>query len=310
MGLQVKEIIKIAEKQMADAGVRDAQIDAKELFCYMMDYDKVGLMMHWQDMLQDNQCEAYFDLVAERASRIPLQHITGTQEFMGHTFKVSGDVLIPRQDTETMVEDAIELLGKGTLRNADYNSDVRMKDNPDILDLCCGSGAIGISLAKAFPKASVVCSDISKEALALATENAKSNSAKNVKFVESDMLSAAYFNGKLKSKKFDLIISNPPYIQSSVIDTLEPEVKDHEPRMALDGGEDGLDFYRQIASDAAAHLKKNGILMMEIGYDQRDAVKALLAETGAYEKIIGLTDLAGLDRIVVARKKPEDKKHK
>ncbi len=310
MGLQVKEIIKIAEKQMADAGVRDAQIDAKELFAYMMDYDKVGMMMHWQDMLQDNQCEAYFDLVAERASRIPLQHIIGTQEFMGHTFKVNSDVLIPRQDTETMVEDAIELLGKGTLRSSNYNEGIRVKDNPDILDLCCGSGAIGISLAKEFSKASVVCSDISKKALALAESNAKSNSAKNVKFVESDMLSAAYFNGKLKTKKFDLIISNPPYIQSAVIETLEPEVKDHEPRMALDGGEDGLDFYRQIASDAASHLKKNGILMMEIGYDQRDAVKNLLAETGAYEKIVGLTDLAGLDRIVVARKKPEEKKHK
>ena len=310
MGLQVKEIIKIAEKQMADAGVRDAQIDAKELFAYMMDYDKVGMMMHWQDMLQDNQCEAYFDLVAERASRIPLQHIIGTQEFMGHTFKVNSDVLIPRQDTETMVEDAIELLGKGTLRSGNYNDGIRVKDNPDILDLCCGSGAIGISLAKEFPKASVVCSDISKKALALATENAKANSAKNVKFVESDMLSAAYFNGKLKSRKFDLIISNPPYIQSAVIETLEPEVKDHEPRIALDGGEDGLDFYRQIASDAASHLKKNGILMMEIGYDQRDEVKNLLAETGAYEKIVGLTDLAGLDRIVVARKKPEEKKHK
>ena len=107
-----------------------------------------------------------------------------------------------------------------------------------------------------------------------------------------------------------MIISNPPYIQSAVIETLEPEVKDHEPRMALDGGEDGLDFYRQIASDAASHLKKNGILMMEIGYDQRDEVKNLLAETGNYEKIVGLTDLAGLDRIVVARKKLEEKKHK
>ena len=310
MSLALKELIKIGEKQLADAGVRDSQIDAKELFCYMMGYDKVALMMHWQDIMADNQCEAYFDLVGERASRVPLQHITGEQEFMGHKFKVSSDVLIPRQDTETMVEDAIQLISMGSFRGNLYNEDAKMKDNPDVLDLCCGSGAIGISIAKAYPRASVVCSDISKEALALAGENAKSNSAKNVKFVESDMLSAAYFNGKLKTKKFDLIISNPPYIQSAVIETLEPEVKDHEPRMALDGGEDGLDFYRRIAEDAAGHLKKNGVLMMEIGYDQKDTVKNLLAENGGYEKIIGLADLAGLDRIVVARKKQEEKKHK
>lgn len=308
MSLSVKELIKIAERQLADAGVTDAQIDAKELYCFLMHYDKTALMMHWQDVLQDNQCEAYFALVEKRAKRHPLQHITGEQEFMGFPFKVNEHVLIPRQDTETMVEDAIEFLDKGTLRGSAYGTGKPLKGNADILDLCCGSGAIGISLAKTFGKAKVVCTDVSPQALETARENASYNACKNIKFAESDMLEAPFFNGRLGKKKFDLIISNPPYIESEVIEGLEPEVKDHEPRMALDGGTDGLDFYRRIAKEASAYLKKDGVLMLEIGCEQKDAVKEILCQTGEYERIVGLTDLTGRDRIVAAIKKKEEKK--
>lgn len=308
MSLSVKELIKIAERQLADAGVADAQIDAKELYCFLMDYDKTALMMHWQDVLQDNQCEAYFALIEKRAKRQPLQHITGEQEFMGFPFKVNEHVLIPRQDTETMVEDAIELLEKGTLRGGAYGRGKPLKGSADILDLCCGSGAIGISLAKTFGKAKVVCTDVSPQALKTARENASYNACKNIKFAESDMFEAPFFNGRFGKKKFDLIISNPPYIESEVIEGLEPEVKDHEPRLALDGGTDGLNFYRKIAQEAAAYLKKDGVLMMEIGCEQKDAVKEILRQTGEYERIIGLTDLTGRDRIVAAIKKKEEKK--
>ena len=308
MSLSVKELIKIAERQLADAGVADAQIDAKELYCFLMGYDKTALMMHWQDVLQDNQCEAYFALIEKRAKRQPLQHITGEQEFMGFPFKVNEHVLIPRQDTETMVEDAIELLEKGTLRGGAYGRGKPLKGSADILDLCCGSGAIGISLAKTFGKAKVVCTDVSPQALETARENASYNACKNIKFVESDMFEAPFFNGRFGKKKFDLIISNPPYIESEVIEGLEPEVKDHEPRLALDGGTDGLNFYRKIAQEAAAYLKKDGVLMMEIGYEKKDAVKEILRQTGEYERIIGLTDLTGRDRIVAAIKKKEEKK--
>lgn len=296
MSLPIKELISIGTKQLRDAGVADAEIDAKELYCYMRGMDRTALMLRWQEVMQDNQCEAYFNLIERRASRVPLQHITGRQEFMGLPFEVNEKVLIPRQDTETMVEDALELMEKGTLRGQEYTDG--LKRGGDILDLCCGSGAIGISIAKLAKGAHVTCSDLSKDALEVADRNARLNDCKSVKFTESDMFAA--FCGRLGKKKFNLIISNPPYIPPSVIEGLEPEVRDHEPMMALDGGADGLDFYRIIAQYAPEHLKKGGVLMLEIGFDQKDAVKGLLQETGRFEKIIGLTDLTGKDRIVCA----------
>ena len=296
MSLPIKELINIGTKQLEDAGVADAAIDARELYCYMQGIDRTALVLRWQDELQDNQCETYFDLIAKRAARVPLQHITGTQEFMGLTFEVNDKVLIPRQDTETMVEDALELMEKRTLRGQEYTDS--LKKGGDVLDLCCGSGAIGISIAKLAKGARVTCSDISSEALETAKKNAALNGCKSVKFVESDMFDA--LGGRLGNKKFNLIISNPPYIPPSVIQGLEPEVRDHEPMTALDGGEDGLDFYRIIAEKAPEHLKKGGVLMVEIGFDQKDAVKELLQDTGRFEKIVGLKDLAGKDRIVVA----------
>lgn len=296
MSLPIKELISIGTKQLRDAGVADAEIDAKELYCYMRGMDRTALMLRWQEVMQDNQCEAYFNLIERRASRVPLQHITGRQEFMGLPFEVNEKVLIPRQDTETMVEDALELMEKGTLRGQEYTDG--LKRGGDILDLCCGSGAIGISIAKLAKGAHVTCSDLSKDALEVADRNARLNDCKSVKFTESDMFAA--FCGRHGKKKFNLIISNPPYIPPSVIEGLEPEVRDHEPMMALDGGADGLDFYRIIAQHAPEHLKKGGVLMLEIGFDQKDAVKGLLQETGRFEKVVGLTDLTGKDRIICA----------
>lgn len=303
MSLPLKELISIGAKQLRDAGVADADIDAKELYCFMQGMNRTDLMLRWQEVLQDNQCEAYFDLIAQRASRVPLQHITGRQEFMGLPFEVNDKVLIPRQDTETMVEDALELMAKGTLRGQAY--DGSLKKGGDVLDLCCGSGAIGISIAKLAKGAHVTCSDLSRDAIETAQKNASLNGCKSVKFVESDMFDA--FCGRLGKKKFNLIISNPPYVPLSVIEGLEPEVRDHEPMMALDGGRDGLDFYRIIAAQAPEHLKKGGVLMLEIGFDQREAVQGLIEETGQFEKILGLTDLTGKDRIVAAvlSKKPQ-----
>ena len=303
MSLPVKELIKIGENQLADAGVEDAAIDAKELFCYMMHIDRTRLMMRWQDVMQDNQCEEYFDLVARRASRVPLQHITGEQEFMGLTFQVSNKVLIPRQDTETMVEDALDVINKNKLRGETLNC--RKRRNWAVLDLCCGSGAIGISIDKLTEGCKVTCSDISEDALAIAEKNAANLGAKSVKMVKSDMFEA--FRGKLGNKKFDLIISNPPYIRSDVIASLQPEVRDHEPLSALDGGEDGLMFYRIIADQAPEFLKKEGILMMEIGHDQMGEVTKLFSADDRYSFVTGLKDLAGRDRIVTAILSPKKK---
>lgn len=296
MSLPLKELIKIGEKQLEDVGITDAARDAKLLYCFFDKLDSVGLMMHWQDVLQDNQCEGYFALIERRAAGEPLQYITGTQDFMGLTFQVNSDVLIPRQDTETMVEDCIELIKKGTLRGSDY---IKAQSTKDILDLCCGSGAIGVSLAKLCDNIKVTCSDVSDRALVVAEKNAQANGCKSVKFEKSDLFSA--FCSKFRKKKFDLIISNPPYIESSVIPTLQSEVKDYEPMIALDGGEDGLEFYRRIACQAAEHLNKNGIIMVEIGYNQGEAVTCLFEETEKFADITCLKDLAGKDRIVVAK---------
>ena len=281
MSLELKEAIKIAKNQLSDAGIHDAENDAKELYCNLMGIDRVGLMMRWTEIIQDNRLDAYFDLVEKRAAHTPLQHITGMQEFMGMTFKVNENVLIPRMDTETLVYEAVKKLERGG----------------DVLDLGTGSGAIGISIAKLCPKTKVTVSDISEAALALAKENAAMNKVK-VKAVRSDLLSA--FKSRLGAKKFDMIISNPPYIATEVIRELEPEVREHEPMLALDGGADGLDFYRIIAQDAPNHLKKEGMLLLEIGHDQGYLVPALLRESGCFDSIEVIKDISGNDRVITA----------
>ncbi|MBR6528552.1 MAG: peptide chain release factor N(5)-glutamine methyltransferase [Firmicutes bacterium] len=294
MSLPLKELIRIGETQLRDAGIMDSVRDAKDLYCFLDKLDAVGLMMHWQDVLADNVCEAYFELIERRAGGEPMQYITGVQEFMGLTFNVNPSVLIPRQDTETMVEDALEVLSKGTLRGEAF---VEKPNFKDVLDLCTGSGAIGVSIAKLNGNVKVTCSDLSEKALETAKGNAIANGMKSVKFEQGDLF--APFCGKLGKKKFDFIISNPPYIESEVIPTLQTEVKDHEPMMALDGGIDGLDFYKRIAEESPNHLKKGGVLMMEIGYNQGEAVCQLLEATDRFEKVACLQDLAHKDRIVV-----------
>ena len=304
MSLPVKQLLKLGEKQLKDAGVADAEIDAKDLFCHMMGMTRTGLIMMWQDVMQDNQCEAYFNLVEERCIRKPMQHITGTQEFMGLTFKVNEKVLIPRQDTETMVEDFIELFQKSMIRGESYGK--QGERGSEVLDLCCGSGAIGISIAKNCPGAKVTMSDVSKEAVDIAKENCKSNQCKSVKVIDSDMFQN--LKGRFSNKRFDYIISNPPYIERDVIRTLEPEVRDYEPQIALDGGEDGLRFYRIIGEEAPKHLNKRGILMLEIGYNQKEDVTDILKQTDQFENIQCYKDLAGKDRIVVATLVEQSKK--
>ena len=301
MSLSVKEILNIGQRRLQDAGVSDADLDCKLLYCFMRNITRTQLILMYQNVLEDRLCDEYFRLIDERASGKPLQYITGTQEFMGLEFDVNESVLIPRQDTETMVEDVISVIKDGALRGESLEGTGRREW--DILDLCTGSGAIGISLAKLLTglKVNVTCSDVSKAALEVARKNAgKLGVSKNIKFAEGDMF--ALFDGRFKKKKFDLIVSNPPYIESDVIPTLQTEVKDHEPMSALDGGDDGLDFYRIIAGEAGGFLKKRGILFLEIGCDQGNAVRELLTEAGGYSDIRCLKDLAGRDRIIYAVK--------
>ena len=298
MSLLVKEMLTMGEKQLMDSDIADATRDCKILYCYMMDIPFSKIILEYQEVLQDRLCDKYFELIDRRSNGEPVQYIMGSQEFMGLEFIVNENVLIPRQDTETLVEDALEIINTGTLRGEDM--DVKRKEW-DILDLCTGSGAIGVSLARIANKVNVTCSDISEGAIKVAKENAQKHGvAKSVKFEQGDLFKP--FSKHFHKQKFDMIISNPPYIKSSVIPTLQKEVCEHEPLSALDGGESGLDFYERIVSGVGGHLRKSGVLLLEIGHDQGEAVSGLLSRNGDFTSIRVLKDLANRDRIVFAKK--------
>ena len=298
MSLLVKEMLTMGEKQLMDSDIADATRDCKILYCYMMDIPFSKIILEYQEVLQYRLCDKYFELIDRRSKGEPVQYIMGSQEFMGLEFIVNENVLIPRQDTETLVEDALEIINTGTLRGEDM--DVKRKEW-DILDLCTGSGAIGVSLARIANKVNVTCSDISEGAIKVAKENAQKHGvAKSVKFEQGDLFKP--FSKHFRKQKFDMIISNPPYIKSSIIPTLQKEVCEHEPLSALDGGESGLDFYERIVSGVGSHLRKSGVLLLEIGHDQGEAVSGLLSRNGEFTSIRVLKDLANRDRIVFAKK--------
>ena len=275
--MTIKELITIGENKLTEAGIHDAANDARELLCHVTGRDRTGLIMYINSEVANETAQKYYNLLDARASHTPLQHITGEQEFMGYRFKVTKDVLVPRMDTELLVEEAAKKAILGA----------------KILDLCTGSGIIGIALKKMCFGAEVTMTDVSDAALEVARENAQINKA-DVNIIKSDM-----FSSLDPSQKFTMIVSNPPYIPKADIGDLEPEVKDHDPLLALDGGEDGLDFYRIIATESPKYLLPGGQVLLEIGYDQGESVPALLKEAG-FKDIRVLKDLAGNDRVVCA----------
>lgn len=285
MGLPVREILKLGERRLTDSACGNPKTDSELLYCHLMNIDRGHLFMHWSDELSDECCNTYFGLLDSRTSGAPLQYITGKQSFMGIDFAVDENVLIPRQETEMLVEAVLETVkaSKGKIKR--------------VLDLCTGSGAIAVSLAALTRGLHVTASDISNEAVALARKNA-SDAAVKVDFTVGDLF-APFKKAFSRTEKFDLIVSNPPYIRSSVIPTLQVEVREHEPMRALDGGEDGLDFYRRIIAQAPDYLRKNGIVALEIGHDQAQAIGDLAADSGAYARAEIIRDLAGLDRVMV-----------
>ncbi len=297
MNLLLKDILNMAEVRFTQEGCLTPRLDAELLFCHMLNRDKTWIFLHYGDELDEKTCEEYFRLVDMRAGGMPLQYITGNQEFMGLPFNVNEKVLIPRQDTETLAEKALALVNerKPSMRAL------------RILDMCCGSGAIAVSLAhhlkKTGRKISVTASDISADALAVAKSNAVINGVgKNIEFVMGDLFDPFPRNKKGRGKKqFDLIVCNPPYIPSGVIPTLMREVRDHEPISALDGGVDGLDFYIRILGDAGLFLSKGGIMLLEIGHDQGQALRLLTEAAGAYMPAEIIKDDAGKDRLALIR---------
>ena len=267
--------LRYGKKYLADRQIENSGGDAWYLMEYVWGIDRNYYFLHSDDIIEQKDEERYRDLLQKRGSHIPLQHLTGTCDFMGLTFQVNDQVLIPRQDTETLVESALS----------------RLKEGDRALDLCTGSGCIILSLEKLGPGIRGLGADISAEALAVAKRNRDSLG------LESDFCISDLFEGI--EGVFDIIVSNPPYIASGKIPGLMEEVRGFEPLLALDGGADGLDFYRRIIKDARNFLKPGGWLGLEIGYDQREAVEELLRRQG-FIRTETLQDLAGLDRTVWA----------
>ena len=270
------------------AGVADALIDARLLLEEAAQVNKAYLLMHANEELklsgEDSAEDSYFRMIDMRAKRIPLQHIVGYQDFMSLRFKVNNNVLVPRFDTEVLVEEALK----------------HVHDGMRVLDMCTGSGCILVSILKYSNDCCGVGVDISDKALEVAKENAdillSDRTDVDVTFIKSDL-----FNELNKENKFDVIVSNPPYIQTEVIKTLDSEVKDHDPIIALDGGGDGLDFYRRIIDNAGDYLNPGGVIIFEIGYDEAQEVLNLLGRAG-YINVSVIKDLSGLDRVVVGYK--------
>lgn len=266
--------LSYGREQLKAAGILDYELDAWYLLEYVCKIKKSDYYLCSSEEMEDEKFQEYELLLRKRGERVPLQYITGVQEFMGLEFKVNSHVLIPRQDTETLVEEALKVL------------EPEMK----VLDLCTGSGCIMISLLKhAKQKIFGTASDISKQALLIAKENAKQNQVE-MELVRSDLFQNI-------TGRFDMILSNPPYIPTNLIETLMPEVKNFEPLEALDGSEDGLSFYRRIVDAGRKFLKSNGYLYFEIGCDQGGRVAFLMEEYG-FRNVKVIKDLAGNDRVV------------
>jgi len=277
-----RELYEYGKSRLAEAGIAEAGLDARLLLEYVCHADRNELILY-ADRERNSMEEQFYRMVIEkRASRIPLQHITGEQEFMGLSFQVNEHVLIPRQDTEILVEEAMRHLGDGMR----------------ILDLCTGSGCILLSLLKYSNECEGVGIDISEEALKTARENAERLGLDAV-FLAGDLFGplADFVSERTPDRLFDMVVSNPPYIETAVIDTLMPEVRDHEPFCALDGGADGLQFYRRILAEAPAHMRRGAVLLFEIGCGQGEAVARLMQEAG-FVQVEVLQDYAGLDRVV------------
>lgn len=260
------------------AGIEEFTLDARLLLEAVCGTNRNDLLVHGEQPVEPEAEEKYLNWIRQRAEHIPLQQLTGEQDFMGLTFSVNEHVLIPRQDTEILVEEVLR----------------KLHDGMRILDMCTGSGCILLSLLHYSNDCEGLGVDLSAEALEVAGRNVLKaltpEKAEHAHFLQSDLFEKV-------EGKFEIIVSNPPYIASAEVEKLMPEVRDHEPRMALDGTEDGLYFYRRIIKEAGKHLVSSGMLFFEIGYDQGQAVSQLMRTEG-YREVQVVQDYAGLDRVV------------
>lgn len=277
--MTIKDIIVKYSKELEEISPTP-RLDVETLLQKVLGVDRLYILLNLERVLSEDEEQLFNKFINERLNNRPIAYIVGNREFMGLDFFVKEGVLIPRPDTEVLVEEVIELAKK--------------KDAKNILDIGTGSGAITVSLAKYLENVKVTSVDISDIALEIGKRNAISNEVNDrINFVKSDL-----FTNIDKETKFDIIVSNPPYIKREVIDTLDKQVKDYEPYNALEGGVDGLDFYRAITKQAKNYLKKGGILAYEVGHDQSEDVSKLM-EMDGYTNIYTLKDLQQIDRVVI-----------
>ena len=281
--MTIKELLNQGIIMLKNEGIDSPKNKARLILEYTLKKSREYLIIYDKQEVTPKQRDLYIKNIKKIIKGIPLQYITGIQEFMKMKFFVTKDVLIPQPDTEILVEEVIKI--------------AQTIDRPLILDLCTGSGAIAVSIAKYLPGVEIVATDISSKALEIAKHNAKFNSVKsNIEFVESNLFA------KLKNRKFDIIVSNPPYIPTDEIKMLPKDVQ-YEPIIALDGGKDGLDFYKKIINESYQYLKYNGYLCLEIGFDQKIDVIELIENTESFTGTYSKKDLFDNDRIIVTRLK-------
>ena len=289
----LKEGISVLET----AGIEEARLDAWLLLEYVTGKNRAWYYAHCREMADMETEEKYRELCRKRAGHIPLQHLTKNACFMGYDFYVDENVLVPRQDTEVLVEEALEIL--------------KSVDAPKILDMCTGSGCILLSILKEIPETEGTGVDLSEAALEVAKRNAQNlQTGDRAFFTKSDLFSGDYFtqNSGKDLPEYDMLISNPPYIATDEISKLMDEVRLHDPYMALDGKEDGLYFYREITARCGRYLKPGGWLLYEIGHDQGKAVPEIMKQAG-FVHVQVKKDLAGLDRVVLGQKNRQEEQN-
>lgn len=279
--MTISELIKKGMIELKNGNIEEPKLKARLLMQYVLNQTRQYVIVNDMEQLEKNKEKQYLEEIKILKKGVPIEHITHQKEFMKLNFFVDKNVLIPRQDTEILVEEVIKIAQKTNAKK--------------ILDLCTGSGAIAVSLAKYLPQSEITAIDISNEALKIAKKNAISNNVENqITFVNSDMFT------NLNEEKFDIIVSNPPYIKTNVIEKLDIQVK-NEPYIALDGGKDGLDFYKKIINESYRYLKYKGYLCLEIGFDQKIDVIELIENTEKFVNTYSKKDLFDNDRIIVTQ---------
>ncbi len=312
-----REVLIEGTNRLSEKNISEFENNAWLLFEYVFKLSRHQYFMKMNDAISDdNAAEIYRTCIEKRATHVPVQYITGSQDFMGLNFLVNENVLIPRQDTEILVEKVLNiieviqhnsydvklknLIDKESIKENIFKVATDAHNKINVLDMCTGSGCIAISVSL-HGNVDVTAVDISEKALEVAKNNAKNLGADRVKFIESDLFEKINVNNSVEQdQRYDIIVSNPPYIPSKVVDGLMPEVVEHEPRLALDGTEDGLWFYRKITEESLKYIKPNGWLCYEIGCEQGEDVSRIMMDNG-YKDVKVIKDLAGLDRVVVAK---------